>query len=452
MILHYQCTSSNPPQPPVIFRVPVELNQHILSFCHPWDAASFSKCCRASYALVYNPTDQHLWRQLFLANFDPPHIIDDARRNVGLTSRTTPLDWKSNLTTRMKAELTLFRGPASLVDRRGALEVIVAIIEDSSLAMLSNTTGPHRNLEWLRRVFQQSLILHNLFSVSDDHDVQLSAKLRAYCALLIDKKIDNKTFSKMLGKRDKSRAYVYDLRHYNAENLWGPFLPDGLVNWIHIEHLVNVVSSNIRELPGIWCLTRPPTCLDTRRPFSTVTSSMKSNDWAGVEGTWRRYVCSMDYRDLYAFNFTDLADGPRHPRFFKDPRFREATRLLEMKLHIIPAQQMRFHRSVDLRTNKSSTHAPLCFTGVSKGVNGNEATLEGLVTMGKDGTARWRFIIIYADHPQWSGNGVQIGGIGNAMGVVGIWTTIHHDQDDPFGPFWLWKVEDNSPTHLMDYI
>ena len=72
------------------------------------------------------------------------------------------------------------------------------------------------------------------------------------------------------------------------------------------------------------------------------------------------------------------------------------------------------------------------------------------------------------------------------MGVVGVWTTTHHDQgkvlclrrrpsanivlqsDDPVGkihsaiscchplkagkgPFWLWKVDDDSPTHLMEF-
>ncbi|KAI9450632.1 hypothetical protein F5148DRAFT_1242223 [Russula earlei] len=31
---------------------------------------------------------------------------------------------------------------------------------------------------------------------------------------------------------------------------------------------------------------------------------------------------------------------------------------------------------------------------------------------------------------QWSSEGVQLGGLGSAMGVIGMWT----------GPFWAWKV------------
>jgi hypothetical protein len=159
----------------------------------------------------------------------------------------------------------------------------------------------------------------------------------------------------------------------------------------------------------------------------------------------------MDYRDLFAFNFTDLADGPRHPKFFKDPRFREATRLIEVKLNIISFNKMRFHRHPENPFPKNDAHPPLCFTGSSKAVNGNAATVEGFVVMGKDGIARWHLTSIYDGHAQWSSSGVQIGGVKSPMGVAGVWTTKQHDQDDPVGPFWLWKVDDDSPTHLMEF-
>ncbi|KAF8973541.1 hypothetical protein BDZ97DRAFT_1751578 [Flammula alnicola] len=448
--------------PASIFSFPVELGQHILSFCHPWDVAAFSKTCRAAYILVYQPTDQYLWRQLYTNQFDVPKLTTLAIKEK--------VEWKNELTSRLKVELALFRGPATSMERKRALETLISIIEDSFTA--ASLTGSSRNIKWLKRITSKSLILSNLYSLPEsDEDAELHARLRAYLALTIDSKHDKQTFQSFLSKRDKSRAYVYDLRNYTAENKWGPFKPCGATNWVHVEHLIDVVASNIRELPGSWALTRPPSCLDPPRSSSThLLGGIPSNDWAGVEGTWRRYVCFMDYRQAIAsrlfvllvliflvlvllviYLFTDLAGGPRHPKFFKDPRFREATRLIEVKMHLIPSKEMRFHKLPEDSVERNVLFPPLCFTGSSKGVNGNEAAVEGFVTMGKDGIPRWRMTSIYDNHPQWSSTGVQIGGVKSAMGVIGIWTTTHHDEDDPVGPFWLWKVEDNSPTHLMEF-
>jgi hypothetical protein len=33
--------------------------------------------------------------------------------------------------------------------------------------------------------------------------------------------------------------------------------------------------------------------------------------------------------------------------------------------------------------------------------------------------------------------GVQVGGIGSSFGVLGIWTTVFHDIDDPVGMYGL---------------
>jgi hypothetical protein len=41
---------------------------------------------------------------------------------------------------------------------------------------------------------------------------------------------------------------------------------------------------------------------------------------------------------------------------------------------------------------------------------------------------------------EWSTEGVQIGGVGSALGVIGLWTGADHERTDPLGPFWLWKV------------
>lgn len=36
-----------------------------------------------------------------------------------------------------------------------------------------------------------------------------------------------------------------------------------------------------------------------------------------------------------------------------------------------------------------------------------------------------------------SSEGVQIGGLRSSFGVLGAWTTIFHDSDDPVGELWL---------------
>lgn len=42
--------------------------------------------------------------------------------------------------------------------------------------------------------------------------------------------------------------------------------------------------------------------------------------------------------------------------------------------------------------------------------------------------------------PEWCTEGIQIGALGSALGVIGLWTGATHARTDPLGPFWLWKV------------
>ena len=94
--------------------------------------------------------------------------------------------------------------------------------------------------------------------------------------------------------------------------------------------------------------------------------------------------------------YSSIANGPREASFFDDPGFREATRLIELKLHLIPAESMRVHAPPDvglvLNTKPDYPYPPLFFSGTSRGVNGNEALVEGLVRMGWDGVVRWQFV------------------------------------------------------------
>lgn len=83
--------------------------------------------------------------------------------------------------------------------------------------------------------------------------------------------------------------------------------------------------------------------------------------------------------------------------FFEEPRFREATRLMEVKLRLTAPDNLRFRRPLKAKALESSSVSPdpcppLYFSGSSKGVNGNEALVEGTVRMGRDGAVRWQFV------------------------------------------------------------
>jgi len=119
---------------------------------------------------------------------------------------------------------------------------------------------------------------------------------------------------------------------------------------------------------------------------------------------------------LLILQYYDHADGPLHPEFFEDLRFREATRLIEVKLHIVPQTEIRFFPPSEIQSFCSQRHQVTFFHGISEGVNGNEATVEGYVRA-VDGTVRWRLVSIrlvspwihlinrklsiYDNSPQW---------------------------------------------------
>ncbi|KAE9395927.1 hypothetical protein BT96DRAFT_1042571 [Gymnopus androsaceus JB14] len=241
-------------------------------------------------------------------------------------------------------------------------------------------------------------------------EIQLHSLLRAHISLTHEIHGDEETENALSARRIQSRCFVYDIRNYKPINQWGPFLDDGSVNWLHIEHLANVVLINLRELPPLWATTIPPLGLENTRAYSAPGPHCDT-DWAGVEGTWRRYVCFMDYR--YVSNhYSNVAGGPRNPLFFHDTRFREATRLIEVKLHLISKGELRFQKPSCEGPNLNPRYPVLYFSGTSRGVSGNEAKIEGTVQIGVDGTPRWTFVnaMLISGSYLPSSKGVQIGG------------------------------------------
>ena len=133
---------------------------------------------------------------------------------------------------------------------------------------------------------------------------QLRSRLRACVALAHESSFEVDSRARMERLRRASRTFVYDMRKYRRETLWGPFrVADDertvLVDWEHIEHILNVVGLKLREVPlaSLGFYKKPLFQLDALRKDSMVGArDLPEGDWAGVTGRWRRFVCFMDYR------------------------------------------------------------------------------------------------------------------------------------------------------------
>ena len=154
-----------------------------------------------------------------------------------------------------------------------------------------------------------------------------------------------------------ARSKVYDLRRYNANNMWGPFLDDGSegadwekVQCILIDLLYNVRTYTERRSPSsptsssssssqLWdhpleglapnsYISRPLSGTLAPDPHPDLTAE----EPYGVTGTWMRIVCFLDYNDLYAFNFEAAPIPLTEDR--SPIETREAFRLIRLQLRV----------------------------------------------------------------------------------------------------------------------
>ncbi|THH12835.1 hypothetical protein EW146_g7328 [Bondarzewia mesenterica] len=429
-----------PPHKSLFLSIPPEVTEHLLAFCHPRDVAAFSQTCHKAHALVYNPTDQYLWRHLFLS-----YPFDDPRRSINasntlssdpkaLTSapETFSPDWRHELQRRVHAEAIAHHGG----DRHELFDVFLDAISNAAPLDSGNRTKPSATLTWVHNLLSTTPIL-NLFPILSEF--QKLSHLHALLALSLTPGHGASASDRLRLLRRSSRTYVYDLRNYTEQGQWGPFCEGAdRVDWMHVHAIVATIAMNLREFGAHWPRKFwPPALVEgleaTRAYSASEVFKRSERDWAGVEGYWMRIVCFCDYRDLIRFN----ASGCR-PAFFDDD-YEEASRLLCLNLRLTSVES----DPAVLATLPDPSRPPLTFAGTMRGFNSDEVldrALKGTIAVMPDGNIRWSFVSIYDGHDQWSSEGVQLGNVCSAAGIVGAWTGALHEHGDPSGPFWLFKT------------
>lgn len=418
------------------------------------------------------------------------------------------LSWTFEVQRRAQAELIAASGTHDAAQLEIAYAAILSAI-DTAIPVEPNAGKPEsadsgtvvrsENLRWVDRLLRKTRLLDVIPALTEpvvtisalgdrvnlDHEEdesqaipdsrwlplqlqkahQMRARLRTYVALSHETNFEAHSRQRMARIRKASRAFVYDMRKYQPSTLWGPFrvAQDGrtvlVVNWEHVEHIVNVVSLKLRDtcIANLGYHKKPPYQMDALRAYSAIDAFKRpEGDWAGVTGTWRRFVCFMDYRCALAYvhfqrgkasksmralspqrfihvqrkslsiqyphnltplslcfsrsQYSQLSTGPHDPDFFDDP-FDEALRPVELELELISSdeyfsqkQYIAFEPSTPVSLSSSSHGGPigdyeepafptLYFKGGSRGgAHSAGATIRGKVSTLSDGGVRWQFV------------------------------------------------------------
>ncbi|KAF9772343.1 hypothetical protein IL306_009962 [Fusarium sp. DS 682] len=270
---------------------------------------------------------------------------------------------------------------------------------------------------------------------------------------------------------------VYDLRQFTQNTGWGPFKDNGTfaVDWEKVEAILIVLGHNIgakrliaRIFAEVWDSPFSGSFQNSfMAPPPRDISSLEARDPYGVTGTWYRIrfqiVCFLDYSDFFAFNFGDLElitpDALRPPLDVG-----EATRIIMMKIHVtsieepdpddgqgLPVVHFRgVSRSLDDSFDDNAN------SNIRAGANMSTFNVKGTARLTKEGEVRWTTFSIFHGVERWRSEGVQIGGVRSARGVVGNWfdrystktpgfqqfTNIEYSDYDvhgPAGPTAFWK-------------
>ncbi|KAL8771829.1 MAG: hypothetical protein Q9209_002767 [Squamulea sp. 1 TL-2023] len=261
-----------------------------------------------------------------------------------------------------------------------------------------------------------------------------------------------------------ARSRVYDLRQHSEGTLWGPFVNDGSqsADWEKIEAIMIILNYNVHMFTdkyGTLCSNLIP---PWDKPFVGVTpdslnlhpskSSIERppslpedlQDPYNVSGTWMRVVCFLDYRELFTFNFSEDQPLPGQPRPPIDTE--EAIRFIIVKLQVTKIEKPGENDGqglpvVHFKGSSNSALPPVDYNANSK--------IRGSVRLTPEGEVRWTTFSVFHGEERWRSEGIQLGGVRAARGILGYWFDKDFDEYGPAGPTAFWKG--NSPLIWLEF-
>ncbi|KAK0630645.1 hypothetical protein B0T17DRAFT_489098 [Bombardia bombarda] len=435
--------------------LPPEIVHNILSWIRPEDLAAVPRTCRYLHSLVKG--NNALCRDIYRNTLDDPPTNDldwerelhDLVRLRLICARPTAESKKSELSFVYNTVTRLLKN-ASRQDYR--ISHAVTYPESRNANLLTDLFQSDENQEaFLSRsfLFERARGETNRFQDPPKEEHQQSAKLHSLYGMPLLKH----------GRTRSSRLYpfacskVYDLRQYTRNTRWGPFMNDGSdrVDWEKVEATLLVLRNNIKNksldtfpifsnlwnvpFAGSWTKSYVPFPIDRER------TDLELEDPYDVSGTWLRVVCFLDYNDFFSYNFPI---GDRLPDNVPRPvlDIGEATRLILMKIHVTRIEKA--------PAGDIHGHPIVHFIGFSRSFDGSwddnaNSDLRGTAQMTPEGEVRWTTYSIFNGQERWRSEGVQIGGVQSARGVVGSWFDNDFDPHGPCGPTAFWKMSDREP-------
>ncbi|KAK4954279.1 hypothetical protein LTR10_007709 [Elasticomyces elasticus] len=329
---------------------------------------------------------------------------------------------------------------------------------------------------------QASAKLHCLFGVPID--IVASHMTHSYQRPDLSLSPDSCTRTQMrpLPTHTYARSKVYDLRQYTEHTLWGPFMDDGSqrIDWEKVEAVMVVLGFNLNRFtersdgrwPRVWdkpFMGASPNSYSSLAPVSAPSDmeddeddgmskirelalSLDAQDPYGVSGTWMRVVCFLDYNDLYAFNFSNRItnDEEREP-IDTEEGIIDLEEILQVTKIEPPGSgdegEDEEDDGMDWSNFRGERLPVVHFRGNSRSLHASwdpnaNSKIRGTVRQTPEGEVRWTTFSIFHGEERWRSEGIQVGGLRSARGVLGNWFDKDFDIHGPAGPTAFWKVAD----------
>ncbi|KAL8715918.1 MAG: hypothetical protein Q9220_000585 [cf. Caloplaca sp. 1 TL-2023] len=260
-----------------------------------------------------------------------------------------------------------------------------------------------------------------------------------------------------------ARSKVYDLRQHSEATLWGPFRADGShnVDWEKVEAVFMILAHNVQLFADKYVehssILLPP----WTEPFTGVTPhswarASKSSDIErplplplhlqdpyNLTGVWMRIVCFLDYRELFTFNFSEDQPLPGQPRPPVDTE--EAIRFITVKIHVTKIEPPGEDDGQDLPIVHFKGTSISALPPVDPNAN---SKIRGTVRLTPEGEVRWTTFSVFHGEERWRSEGIQLGGVQAARGILGYWFDKDFDEYGPAGPTAFWKVSDDPSADV----